>query len=153
MACPNTKGAAIIDPVLDYEPPTFTLNTPSADSLLEILREKGYTVTGLLETHARADHLTAAFYVRGSLWARGHPDLHWGENHDRANVFTVDSILNPDIGSARCDFPSGDTRTLARSMQRLLAFPPDTRLNVAHDYPPSNESASWDSMPYVIVRD
>ena len=43
----------------------------------------------------------------------------------------------PDVGTARCDFPGGDAGTLYRSIQRLLAFEPDTRLYLCHDYPPN----------------
>ena len=51
-------------------------------------------------------------------------------------VFIGDTLFAPDVGSARCDFPGGDAATLWRSIQRLLALPDDTRLCLAHDYPP-----------------
>jgi glyoxylase-like metal-dependent hydrolase (beta-lactamase superfamily II) len=51
-------------------------------------------------------------------------------------VFVGDTLFMPDVGTARCDFPGGDAHTLYRSIQRLLAFPPETRLYVCHDYPP-----------------
>lgn len=60
-------------------------------------------------------------------------------------------MFNPDVGSGRCDFPGGDARELYRSMKRLLAFPPETRLYTGHDYPPCNESAARDPLPYVTV--
>ncbi|OAA62339.1 metallo-beta-lactamase superfamily protein [Cordyceps fumosorosea ARSEF 2679] len=67
VACPETKRAAIIDPVLDFDPSTLTLSTASADSLLRIVREHNYVVDLLLETHAHADHLTAAGYLQRQL--------------------------------------------------------------------------------------
>src|SRR5690606_33804193 len=42
-----------------------------------------------------------------------------------------------DVGTARCDFPGGDARTLYRSIQRLLALPDATRMFMCHDYPPA----------------
>jgi glyoxylase-like metal-dependent hydrolase (beta-lactamase superfamily II) len=54
------------------------------------------------------------------------------------NVFTGDSIFNPDLGSARCDFPEGSAAALWKPMQRLLRLPPDYRLYTGHDYPPSD---------------
>jgi len=53
-----------------------------------------------------------------------------------SNVFTGDSIFNPDVGSARCDFPGGSATALFGSMTKLLAFPVDYRLYTGHDYPP-----------------
>ncbi|KAF7337337.1 Metallo-hydrolase/oxidoreductase [Mycena sanguinolenta] len=50
-------------------------------------------------------------------------------------VFTGDSIFQPDVGSARCDFPGGDAKALYSSMQRLMALPEHFRLFVGHDYP------------------
>lgn len=58
--------------------------------------------------------------------------------HIGHNVFTGDSIFNPDLGSARCDFPQGSAIALWHSMQRLLSLPPDTRLYTGHDYPPTD---------------
>ena len=51
-------------------------------------------------------------------------------------VFVGDTLFMPDYGTARCDFPGGDARTLYRSIQRLFALPPETRLFVGHDYLP-----------------
>ncbi|KAK4099359.1 Metallo-hydrolase/oxidoreductase [Parathielavia hyrcaniae] len=62
-----TKVAVIIDPVLDYDPARNAVSTESADGLLAVVREKGYTVDRLLETHVHADHLTAAKYLQARL--------------------------------------------------------------------------------------
>lgn len=48
--------------------------------------------------------------------------------------FVGDTLFMPDYGTARCDFPGGDARTLFRSIQRLLALPDETRLFMCHDY-------------------
>ncbi|MBA3050446.1 MAG: MBL fold metallo-hydrolase [Alphaproteobacteria bacterium] len=55
-------------------------------------------------------------------------------------VFTGDTLFMPDYGTARCDFPGGDARTLYRSIQRLFALPPETRLFVGHDYLPEGRT-------------
>ena len=57
------------------------------------------------------------------------------------NVFTGDSIFNPDVGSARCDFPGGSATTLYKSTQKLLSFPAHFRLYTGHDYPPKERCA------------
>jgi glyoxylase-like metal-dependent hydrolase (beta-lactamase superfamily II) len=51
-----------------------------------------------------------------------------------ANVFVGDTLFMPDYGTARCDFPGGDAATLYRSIQKILALPPDTKLWMCHDY-------------------
>ncbi|KAH0845724.1 hypothetical protein AYO21_05933 [Fonsecaea monophora] len=67
VADPATKIAVIIDPVLDYDPATQALTTQSADTLLALVKDKGYTVDMILETHAHADHLTASSYLQHRL--------------------------------------------------------------------------------------
>lgn len=67
VADPSTKKAVIIDPVLDYEPATQVIKTVSADSLLDLVKEKGYHIGWILETHAHADHLSAASYLQSRL--------------------------------------------------------------------------------------
>lgn len=212
VACPQTNQAVIIDPVLDFDQSQLAINTTSADALLEFAASHGYTITRLLETHAHADHLTAAYYIQQKLtashapkvpictghritqvqetWARrygipkselenvfddlfqddqtfhignvraqvlhlpGHTPDHSGYIIG-SNVFTGDSIFNPDVGSARCDFPNGDARALYRSMQKLLSLPDEFKLYTGHDYPPSAENAQKirDPMPFVTVVD
>lgn len=67
IADPATKKAAIIDPVLDFDPATQTITTSTADSLLSLIAERGYSIERILETHIHADHLTSASYLRKRL--------------------------------------------------------------------------------------
>lgn len=60
-------------------------------------------------------------------------------------VFVGDTIFMPDFGSARCDFPKGDARTLYRSVRRLLDLPPETRMFVGHDYAPGGRAYAWET--------
>ncbi|KAJ6095695.1 hypothetical protein N7486_006441 [Penicillium sp. IBT 16267x] len=64
----STRSAAIIDPVLNYNPVTQAITTDSADALLSFVKEKGYRIEKILETHAHADHLTAASYLQKQLF-------------------------------------------------------------------------------------
>ncbi|KAL4806618.1 beta-lactamase-like protein [Aspergillus unguis] len=214
VACPSTKEAVIIDPVLDFDQETLSISTGSAQKLLETAKSSNYRVVGLLETHAHADHLTASHYLQKALIAAGQArppicigkrirtvqetfatiynipedeisnafDHLFSDNEEfrigeltakifhlpghtpdhvgymiGENVFTGDSIFNPDVGSARCDFPGGDARTLWNSMQQLLSLPPHYRLYTGHDYPPasgSNDQAEGrEAMPFVTVKE
>lgn len=66
----ETKVGAVIDSVLDYDPASGRTSTGSADEVLAYLGERGIAVQWLLETHAHADHLTAAPYLQQKLGAR-----------------------------------------------------------------------------------
>ncbi|MGZ6020669.1 MAG: MBL fold metallo-hydrolase [Phenylobacterium sp.] len=61
---PSTRAAAIIDPVLDFEPKGAKLSTRSADAVLAAVHEQGLQLLHVLETHAHADHLSAGDYIR-----------------------------------------------------------------------------------------
>jgi glyoxylase-like metal-dependent hydrolase (beta-lactamase superfamily II) len=64
---PDTKRAAIIDSVLDFDPASGRTSFGSADSITAYVADKGLTVDWLLETHAHADHLSAAPYLQQQL--------------------------------------------------------------------------------------
>ncbi|KAK4246520.1 hypothetical protein C7999DRAFT_33041 [Corynascus novoguineensis] len=67
VADPSTKAAVIIDPVLDFDPSCNVIATETPGKLLDLIKENGYTVDRLLETHIHADHLTAAKYLQARL--------------------------------------------------------------------------------------
>lgn len=66
---PATKKAAIIDPVLDFTPRNGRIATTSADALLATAKAQGLEIVYLLETHAHADHLSAAHHLREATGA------------------------------------------------------------------------------------
>lgn len=189
---PATRAAVVIDPVLDFEPKAARLSTGSADAILAAIAAEGLVLKYVLETHAHADHLSAADYIRertGASVAIGahivdvqkafipvfevddvEPDgrafdhllnegdeLPLGEltisvlhtpGHTPADVtyligdaaFVGDTLFMPDYGTARTDFPGGDAAALYRSIRKLLALPPQTRMFVGHDYLPAGRS-------------
>lgn len=61
---PATRAAAIIDPVLDYDPAAARTSTGSADAVLTAVRAHGLDLKWVLETHAHADHLSGADHIR-----------------------------------------------------------------------------------------
>ncbi len=188
--------AAIIDPVLDYDPKSGHTSTASADKVLAFVHEQGLQVDWILETHAHADHLSAAHYLKEQVGGRiaigdhirtvqstfkaifnlessfppdGSQFDHLfadGETFMIGNIeatallvpghtpadmayrvgdslFVGDTLFMPDVGTARADFPGGDAHMLYRSIRRLLALPPETRVYVCHDYPPDSREPKW----------
>ena len=198
VADPATKKAAIIDPVLDYDPAGGVADSRSVDAILAAARDAGLAIEWVLETHAHADHLSAAPVIKAATGARigigenitkvqrlfapvfNAQDLKTdGSDFDRLfsdgerfnigslevevmytpghtpadisyriadAVFVGDTLFMPDYGTARTDFPGGDARILYRSIRRLLALPPQTRLFMCHDYkPPGRDVYLWET--------
>jgi glyoxylase-like metal-dependent hydrolase (beta-lactamase superfamily II) len=70
VADPATRRAAVIDPVLDYEQSTGKATVHSAEAIMKAAAEAGLTIDWVLETHAHADHLSAAPYIKLKTGAR-----------------------------------------------------------------------------------
>lgn len=66
---PATRVAAVIDPVLDFDLPSGEVDTGSADRILAMAQDKGWRIAMVLETHAHADHLSAAPYIKAKTGA------------------------------------------------------------------------------------
>ncbi len=62
-----------------------------------------------------------------------------------AAAFVGDTLFMPDDGTARCDFPGGDARTLYRSINKVLSLPPQTILYLCHDYQPGGRAVRFSS--------
>jgi glyoxylase-like metal-dependent hydrolase (beta-lactamase superfamily II) len=70
VADPTSKRAAVIDPVLDFDPRSGKASARSADAILQAAAARGLQIEWILETHAHADHLSAAPYLRTRTGAR-----------------------------------------------------------------------------------
>jgi len=67
VADPATRKAAIIDSVLDFDPASGRTSCASADAVIAYVEAEGLEVQWLIETHAHADHLSAAPYLQERL--------------------------------------------------------------------------------------
>ena len=67
VADPQSKHAAIVDPVLDYDAASGRTSTQSADQLVQYVKDNALTVDWILESHVHADHLTGAPYLKDKL--------------------------------------------------------------------------------------
>ncbi|WP_423822540.1 MBL fold metallo-hydrolase [Salinisphaera sp. SPP-AMP-43] len=190
----RTRHCAVIDSVLDYEPNAARTGYESAQRLVDRIRERELTVDWLLETHAHADHLSAAPWLQsrlggqlaigehiktvqsvfGEIFNAGPEFARDGSQFDRLfadgaeyrigdiparalhtpghtpacmshligdALFVGDTLFMPDYGTARCDFPGGDARTLYRSIQTIFTLPDETRMFLCHDYLPAGRTS------------
>ena len=97
---PATKKAAVIDPVLDFDPASGRLSTGSAEALLSAAEAGGWTITRVLETHAHADHLSAAPLIKSRTGARVGIGAHIGTVQQVfAGVFNA-----PDVSGTGAEF-------------------------------------------------
>ena len=195
---PETKSAAIVDSVKDYDPKSGRTSTRSADEVIAFVQENGLTVEWILETHVHADHLSAAPYLKeklggkiaigaridvvqgvfkrifnaeeefatdgrqfdqllddGASFKLGGIDatvIHTPGHTPACSTYVIgdaafvgDTLFMPDFGTARCDFPGGDARALYKSIQKILALPPETRVFLCHDYAPNGREYIWET--------
>ncbi len=181
-----TDRAAIIDPVLDFDPMAGATGTHNADKILDFVIGRALLVDWVLDTHPHADHFSAAPYLAeklgapraigakvvevqslwsdiyclqgfqadGSQWDRLFDDgdvfkigetevrVMFSPGHTLASItyvtdeaaFVHDTLMMPDAGSSRADFPGGSSSELYDTIQRILALPEQTALFVGHDY-------------------
>lgn len=191
----DSSPCVVIDSVLNYDPKSGRTQTRSADEVIAFIKAHQLTVSWILETHAHADHFSAAAYLKERLGGQivigdaitkvqtvFKGVFHLGEDFETNGaqfdrlikdgeslsfgnlsltalsvpghtpacmayeigdaIFVGDTLFMPDVGTARCDFPGGDAKTLYRSIQKILAYAPDTKIYLCHDYPPANRVAS-----------
>jgi len=60
-------------------------------------------------------------------------------------IFCGDTLFYPDKGTARCDFPNGSAELLHKSIQKILAFPDETKIFICHDYPGDAREFSYET--------
>lgn len=67
VADPTTGRAAVVDPVLDFDPASGRTSTTSADKMIEFVKGENLEIDWILETHVHADHLSGAPYIQEQL--------------------------------------------------------------------------------------
>jgi glyoxylase-like metal-dependent hydrolase (beta-lactamase superfamily II) len=124
---PETMQAAIIDPVLDYDPISGRTSTESADKIAAHVTEVGLTVAWIIETHVHADHLTASRRLRKQLGGKS------GIGHGITEVqktfgalFNVTDTLPADGSQFDETFADGATFKIGNIEARVMATPGHT---------------------------
>lgn len=119
--------AAVIDPVLDFDPASARTSTKSAEKVLDFVRTKGLTVDWILETHAHADHLTAAAYLKQQTGAKVAIGRGITQVQERfKTLFGLEPDFPTDGRQFDRLFADGDTFQIGELTGRALATPGHT---------------------------
>jgi len=123
---PETKRAAIIDPVLDYDSHSGRTTTSSAEALITYVKESQLGVDWVLETHVHADHLSSAPHVRGALGGATAIGAHVTAVQDVfKGIFNIKGLA---VDGSQFDhlFADGDTFRVGNIDARVIATPGHT---------------------------
>ena len=132
IADPASGAAAVVDPVLDYDAEDGTVDTTSAEAILARAAELKWTIGLVLETHAHADHLSAAPYFKARTGAK----IGIGEH-----IRDVQKVFRPmfaadDIKDGGGDFDllfkDGERVALGELTIEVMAVPGHTAADVAY---------------------
>ncbi|WP_394174614.1 MBL fold metallo-hydrolase [Thalassotalea litorea] len=67
VSCPQTRQCAIIDPALDFDPIACQISSQFSDQLIQYIQDNQLNLSYILETHAHADHISSASYLKSKL--------------------------------------------------------------------------------------
>ena len=130
----TTSGrAAIIDPVLDYDFKSGRTSTTSADQVLAYVADKGLHIDWIVETHAHADHLSGAHYIRDRVGGR----VAIGENIRTVQstfkaIFNLERTFLPDGSQFDHLFKDGETFMIGNAQATAMWVPGHTPADMAY---------------------
>ena len=128
-----TRCAAVVDPVLDFDFKSGRTRTVQADRLLAHLREHGLTLQWILETHAHADHLSAAPYLKQQLGGRIAIGGHITTVQDVfKRVFHLEPEFRTDGAQFDHLFQDGETFAIGALQAKAIATPGHTPSRERH---------------------
>lgn len=130
---PGTQKAAIIDSVCDFDQPSGRISYGSADAIIAYVKHEGLCVDWILETHAHADHLTAAPYLQQHLGGK----IAIGAQIRTvqsvfANIFNEDSSFSRDGSQFDYLFEDGDSFDIGAIPATVLHVPGHTPADMAY---------------------
>jgi len=124
---PETGHAAIVDPVLDYDPVSGRTSTDSAQKIVDHVGDKKLTVDWIVETHVHADHLTASVWLKEKLG--GKTGIGAGIREVRATfgaLFNATDVLDAEDAPFDDLFADGATFNIGNIESRVMATPGHT---------------------------
>ncbi|MEC7119655.1 MAG: MBL fold metallo-hydrolase [Pseudomonadota bacterium] len=126
-------ACAIIDPVLDFDPKSGCTSTTSADRVIAFVQQQQLEVTWIIETHAHADHLSAAPYLRSQLGGK----VAIGQPIDRVQqvfkqLFNLESTFHTDGSQFDHLFAAGDQFQIGELNATVMHVPGHTPADMAY---------------------
>ena len=121
-----TRRAAIIDSVLDFDPKSGRTSHRSADRVVDYVRQSGLTVEWLLETHAHADHFSAAPYLKEKLGGETGIGLHIRDVQKAFKTIFNAADMNTDGADFNRLFDDGDHFNIGELDVRVVHSPGHT---------------------------
>ncbi|MFC0179934.1 MBL fold metallo-hydrolase [Thorsellia kenyensis] len=126
-------NAAVIDSVLDYDPKSGRTSTLHADEVIEFINYNRLTVEWILETHAHADHLSAASYLKSRLGGK----IAIGENIKAVQkifkqVFNLEKAFLPDGSQFDYLLKDGEKITIGELELEVISVPGHTPADMAY---------------------
>lgn len=135
------KRAAIVDAVLDYDPKSGRTSTHSADRLLASIRAQSLTVDWILETHAHADHLSAAAYLKQQVGGQVAIGAHIRQVQKTfKQLFNMERDFLPDGSQFDHLFEDGERFTVGRIPMQAMYVPGHTPADMAYVVGDSGEA-------------
>jgi glyoxylase-like metal-dependent hydrolase (beta-lactamase superfamily II) len=127
------SACAIVDSVLDYDPKSGRTRTTSADKVIEFVKTNQLTVEWILETHAHADHLSAAPYLKKQLGGQ----IAIGDQITRVQkvfkgIFNLEPAFKLDGSQFDVLLKDEDTLQIGALTAKVLAVPGHTPACVAY---------------------
>ena len=124
---PRARQCAIIDSVLDYDPKAGRTSTRSAARIVDYVRRQGLSTRWILETHAHADHLSAAQYLKATLGGQVAIGEHIKDvQRIFGKVFNIETQLPPDGSQFDRLFHDGETFLIGEISARVMYTPGHT---------------------------
>ena len=131
-ACPQTGKCALIDVVLNFDPKSASTSTEAMDEVLSVVKERGYTVEWILDTHPHADHLMASATLKerpGAKNATGEKVREiaelWRDYYNNCDMF------HPDADFDRL-FADGDNFSIGELPVRVMLSPGHTLGSISY---------------------
>jgi glyoxylase-like metal-dependent hydrolase (beta-lactamase superfamily II) len=124
---PDGRQCAIVDAVLDYDQAAGRTHTEFADNVAAFVREQGLEVEWILETHAHADHLSAAPYLRQQLGGRIGIGAHITDVQRLfKDLFNLEKTFNTDGSQFDHLFEEGERFAIGKLAGHVLYTPGHT---------------------------
>lgn len=133
VAGPASTACAIVDPVLDYDPKAGRTSTASAEALIAHIRSQGLRPDWILETHAHADHLSAAPFIKQQLGGR--IGIGAGIREVQATfklIFNLEADFATDGSQFEHLFADGEVFAIGTLTARVIATPGHTNDSVSY---------------------